>query len=47
MKQDNLTKLMLQETKDEETRFKNMNQKIIEDLCSPMGKSVSESEDPE
>ena len=47
MKRDDLTKISLQETKDDETRFENMKQKVMTDLCSPMGKSPLKSEDPE
>lgn len=47
MKRDDLTKVCLQETKDDESRFKNMDQKVLTDLCSPMGKSPLKSEDQE
>lgn len=45
MKQDDLTKLSLQEAKEDELRFKNMKQKVITDLCSPTGKSSQKIEE--
>ena len=45
MKQDQITKLHLQEQSDEETRLKNMQQKVIVELCGKYGRVKEEQDD--
>jgi hypothetical protein len=40
---DNLTRLHTQETQDEETRQRNMREKVIIDLCGEHGKLREET----
>ncbi len=44
MKRDELTKLTLQETKDEDLRMRNMQEKVIIELCGKYGRVKDEQE---